>query len=241
MIAHEFAPNVLLLNNRNGVFINGTAGRLPQINCDSEDIAIADFDQDGDLDRSSQEDNAVHEFYINEGNAFFTNFNNRLPISVTNGLLGRYFLDLDFDGDSDLIETNVFVNRPVKIFTNDGKGIFQERTSKLFPTGIVAEGLGMIAEDFNNDGLKDIYVVHRRTAQSLGNDRMLFRNDTATTGINFSPSVIPAEFELYQNYPNPFNPVTRIRIDVPVERIGNPFYTLTVLDALGKGVITLLK
>ncbi|MEZ4688796.1 MAG: hypothetical protein R3A12_00895 [Ignavibacteria bacterium] len=39
-----------MLNQGNGVFINGTQGRLPQFNYDSEDIGIADFDQDGDPD-----------------------------------------------------------------------------------------------------------------------------------------------------------------------------------------------
>ncbi|MBK8552212.1 MAG: T9SS type A sorting domain-containing protein [Ignavibacteria bacterium] len=402
VIAREYAPNVLLLNEGNGVFINGTAGRLPQFNYDSEDIGIADFNQDGFPDIVfASEDNAVHEFYLNDGHAVFTNFNNRLPASITNGLLvtdlnndnypdlifgnsapgnpavptqarvlinnkdttfrdetsirfpadllmvpqdikegdldgdgdkdlifgnetgnrllinngsgiftnetdarlpltgteetrkvtlgdidkdgdldvffanvvfrtgmlsqdrilinngsGYFadetaasipvdnehtmegiFLDVDYDGDDDLITSNVFVNRPVKLFINDGAGFFEERTNEYLPPGVVAEGLGIEPADFNNDGLKDLYVVHRRTAQSLGNDKLLIRKDTTTVGINFNNNISPDNFELKQNYPNPFNPVTVISYSL----IENRFTTLKVYDAMGNEVASLIN
>ncbi|HMQ67519.1 MAG TPA: FG-GAP-like repeat-containing protein [Ignavibacteria bacterium] len=402
VIAREFAPNKLLLNQGNGVFTDGTTGRLPQFNYDSEDIGIADFDRDGDLDLVfASEDNAVHEFYLNDGHGVFTNFNNRLPNSITNGLLvidlnndnypdlifgnsgpgnpatetearvlinnqdttfrdetalrfpagllmvpqdikagdidndgdqdlifgnetgnrilinngsgiftdetiqrlplpgneetrkvtledidndgdldmffanvqfrpgmnpqnrllinndsGYFtdetsarlpldnehttegvFIDIDFDNDPDLITSNVFVNRPVKVFLNNGKGIFEERTSSIFPPGVVAEGLGIITDDLNMDGLKDIYVVHRRSAQSLGSDRLLIRKDTATVGIGSVNLSLPENPELYQNYPNPFNPVTEVGFG-----ISDPgFVTLKVYDMPGNELVTLLN
>lgn len=402
VIAREFAPNVLLLNNGDGTFINGTAGRLPQFNYDSEDIAIADFNQDGYPDIVfASEDNAVHEFYLNNGTSVFTNFNNRLPASITNALLvtdlnndnypdlifgnsapgnpavptqarvlinnmdttfrdetalrfppdllmvpqdikegdidgdgdkdlifgnetgnrvlinngsgiftnetdarlpltgteetrkvtlgdidndgdldiffanvvfragmlhqdrilinngfGYFadetatripkdyehttegiFIDADYDGDLDLITTNVFVNRPVKLFTNNGMGFFEEMTNELLPTGVVAEGLGLVASDFNNDGLKDLYIVHRRTAQSGGNDLLLIRKDTTTVGINHNGSSVPERFELYQNYPNPFNPVTQISYHIDKAS----FTSLKIFDILGNEVAVLVN
>ena len=404
VIAREFAPNVLLLNQGNGVFINGTQGRLPQFNYDSEDIGIADFDQDGDPDLIfASEDNAVHEFYLNDGNGVFTLRQNILPNSISNGLLvidlnndnypdlifgnsgpgnpatpaearvlinnkdlsfgdetalrlpagllmvpqdikkadidndgdqdlifgnetgnrilinngsgvftdetlqrlplpgneetrkvtledidndgdldmffanvqfrsgmnpqnrllinndsGYFtdetstrlpvdnehttegvFLDVDLDNDPDLITSNVFVNRPVKVFLNNGQGVFEERTSSIFPPGVVAEGLGIITEDLNNDDLKDIYIVHRRTAQSLGNDRLLLRIDTGTVGIGYfnTSSSIPDNASLFQNYPNPFNPSTNLGFGI--SEFG--YVSLKVYDVLGNEVSTLVN
>ncbi|MCB0728325.1 MAG: T9SS type A sorting domain-containing protein [Ignavibacteriae bacterium] len=404
VIAREFAPNVLLLNQGNGVFINGTQGRLPQFNYDSEDIGIADFDQDGDPDLIfASEDNAVHEFYLNDGNGVFTLRQNILPNSISNGLLvidlnndnypdlifgnsgpgnpatpaearvlinnkdlsfgdetalrlpagllmvpqdikktdidndgdqdlifgnetgnrilinngsgvftdetlqrlplpgneetrkvtledidndgdldmffanvqfrsgmnpqnrllinndsGYFtdetstrlpvdnehttegvFLDVDLDNDPDLITSNVFVNRPVKVFLNNGQGVFEERTSSIFPPGVVAEGLGIITEDLNNDDLKDIYIVHRRTSQSLGNDRLLLRIDTGTVGIGYfnTSSSIPDNASLFQNYPNPFNPSTNLGFGI--SEFG--YVSLKVYDVLGNEVSTLVN
>ncbi|MDQ3020224.1 MAG: T9SS type A sorting domain-containing protein [Bacteroidota bacterium] len=52
---------------------------------------------------------------------------------------------------------------------------------------------------------------------------------------------LPATFKLEQNYPNPFNPVTRIKFEIPVERIGNPFYTLAIYDIAGRELEILLQ
>ncbi|MBX2975076.1 MAG: T9SS type A sorting domain-containing protein [Ignavibacteriaceae bacterium] len=50
-------------------------------------------------------------------------------------------------------------------------------------------------------------------------------------------NIAPDKFELAQNYPNPFNPITSINYQLPVS--GN--VTLTVYDALGKQVATLVN
>ncbi len=58
-----------------------------------------------------------------------------------------------------------------------------------------------------------------------------------SVGINPISSVVPDAFNLSQNYPNPFNPVTKIAFDIPKQG----FVTLTVYDALGKEVATLIN
>ena len=60
--------------------------------------------------------------------------------------------------------------------------------------------------------------------------------DTSLVGINQISTEIPSEFKLHQNYPNPFNPVTKIQFALPE----NAFVRITVYDALGKEVETLV-
>lgn len=50
VIASEFRPNLLLLNDGEGHFSNVSAQRLPQVNHDSEDVGVGDFDADGCID-----------------------------------------------------------------------------------------------------------------------------------------------------------------------------------------------
>lgn len=76
----------------------------------------------------------------------------------------------------------------------------------------------------------------------VGIDILRVLNPILTSiGISNISNEVPEKFSLYQNYPNPFNPVTKIKFDVPAERIGNSFYRLFVYDALGKQVSTLVN
>ncbi len=50
LLAVEFGQSRLLLNDGEGLFVDATAGRLPSVRHDSEDIGTSDFDGDGDVD-----------------------------------------------------------------------------------------------------------------------------------------------------------------------------------------------
>jgi hypothetical protein len=49
VIANEFRPNLLLLDDGGGRFCDAS-DRLPRAHRDSEDVGVASFDGDGDLD-----------------------------------------------------------------------------------------------------------------------------------------------------------------------------------------------
>lgn len=395
VIANEYQPNKILLNNGLGIFTDGTPGRLPQKFLDSEDIGIADMDRDNDLDIVfATEDHAVHELYFNNGNAVYRDKSSILPNSIANSVLAvdvnndslpdlifgnagasdtpaqnfilinygdttfsdqtatrlpqvlditqdiklgdidgdgdndmvignedgnkihinsgsgfftdetsarlpltgteetrkvtlydvdgdsdldiffanvafrpnrlrqdrlllnngsgiftdmtssnipfdnehtteGIFVDIDYDGDPDLITTNIFNNRPVKVFANNGSGVFEEVTQLVLPPGVLGEGIGIKAGDFNGDNLLDLYIVNRGQQ-----DRLLLRNDTAKTiGLNQLGTEVPRGYSLSQNFPNPFNPSSTIRFELPE----NSFVELYVYDISGRVIEKLVN
>ena len=56
-------------------------------------------------------------------------------------------------------------------------------------------------------------------------------------GINLLQENLPNDFHLFQNFPNPFNPVTKIKYQIP----NNKIVTLKVFDVMGREVKTLVN
>ena len=129
VIANEFRPNILLLNDGRGTFTDGS-DRLPRTERDSEDVGIADFDGDGDLDIVIvSEDDQVNELYLNDGAGAFADESSRIPVTgTTNGLV---VADLDADGHPDLLLAN---NGQDALLVNDGSGHFRDETARRLPT-----------------------------------------------------------------------------------------------------------
>ncbi len=152
--ANEWAPNILMLNDGTGRFVDAS-DRLPDENLDSEDIALADFDGDGDVDVVFvTEDNQRNEYYLNDGTAHFENASDRLPAAgTTNAVVAA---DLDADGDLDLILGNAGQN---VLLVNDGTGRFADETADRLPHRIdVTQDLEL--GDLDADGDLDLVVAN---------------------------------------------------------------------------------
>ena len=108
-LAMEFQPNVLLRNDGRGRFSN-VSDQLPRAEHDSEDIAFADFDRDGDLDLVLvSEDDRKDELYLNDGRGRFVDASDRLvPDDVSNALV---VVDLNEDGAPDVLTGNIGTDR----------------------------------------------------------------------------------------------------------------------------------
>ncbi|MEM9849373.1 MAG: T9SS type A sorting domain-containing protein [Bacteroidota bacterium] len=128
-IAGEYTRNLLLFNDGNGVFSEDPTKLFPKKDVaspftgqDSEDIAFADFDLDGDLDiLFVTEDTPFHELLINDGNGKFTFINYDFDTSNGNAVA---VLDLNADTYPDIIigntgQNDVYLNNQDLTFTKD--------------------------------------------------------------------------------------------------------------------------
>lgn len=183
VIANEYQPNRILLNDGTGKFTNAT-GRLPVKNLDSEEIAIADLNSDGFLDLVfATEDHRVHEMYLNDslGSGYFlTDISNRLPNSTANSVLAQ-----DINGDSipDLIFGNANPgDMPGQnlILINDGNANFTDETSSRLPAELdVTQDIKM--GDLDGDMDLDMVVGNEDGNKILiNNGSGVFTNETLT-------------------------------------------------------------
>ncbi len=83
VVAHEFRPNILLLNDGAGGFQDVSASRLPRTERDSEDVVLFDFDGNGQVDLLfASEDDQVNELFLQSGTRF-TDASELIPVKGT--------------------------------------------------------------------------------------------------------------------------------------------------------------
>ena len=139
-------------------------------------VTVGDYDGDGDLDvfigqqKSSYSNGFIPTPYYdaNDGYPFYLLANDGRGIfrdvTIDAGLGGKRqrhvfsnsFVDLDQDGDLDLLLTNDFCGS--ELFLNDGQGKFSNASERLKPT---AHGFGMSHTfgDYNLDGRLDFISI----------------------------------------------------------------------------------
>ncbi|NKB72220.1 MAG: T9SS type A sorting domain-containing protein [Candidatus Latescibacteria bacterium] len=231
LVGNEGA-NQLLLNDGNGFFAADQPDRLP-LRADTEETREADLgDADGDGDLDIYLANVVlfnrngtlspqNRLLLNDGGGFFTDVTAaQLPQDQGNSFDGD-FIDLDQDGDLDLITANALPSDLYRAYLNDGSGTFTEETAALLPPGLAGEGFDIEAANFNQDGRLDLFLCSRG-----GMDRLLHGRRRATA-VEGTTALGPEQLSLEQNVPNPFNSDTVIRFTLPVaSRIRLSLYNL---------------
>jgi hypothetical protein len=128
-------------------------------------IAINDFDQDGYIDIAVANDSMFEFLYHNKGDGCFEEVGLAAEVAVNeNGKtyagMGIDFQDYDNDGLPDLVITDLAHER-YALYRNSGDGSFTNATytSGLGRFSAPHSGWGIHFFDYDNDGLKDIFVA----------------------------------------------------------------------------------
>lgn len=163
VVAVEYYRNLILYGNGKGEF---TVDRnaFSAKNYDSEDVQIADFDRDEDLDVIFvSEDNQVNEYYRNRGDGLFEDISDTFPVSgITNG---SDQADVDGDSDIDLLLGNAGQNQ---LLLNDGKGQFVRSVNGLPDINDVTQDVEF--GDLDGDGDHDAIIANEDANYLLIND-----------------------------------------------------------------------
>ena len=175
LIANEHRPNIFLVNDGNGRFTNESATRIPQVDHDSEDIGIADFDLDGDLDIVIvSEDDQTNELYLNNGDGTFADAGERIPVTGTSNSV--VVTDINLDGAADILIGN---NGQNHVLINDGKASFTDETVARFGAFVdVTQDLTLA--DVDGDGDEDLLIGNEDQNRLLINDGSgVFQDESA--------------------------------------------------------------
>ncbi|HYD87487.1 MAG TPA: VCBS repeat-containing protein [Vitreimonas sp.] len=168
----EWRSNRILINDGSGRFtlaVNALPAPPPAeltrpahiqhpLQKDSEDVSIADFDRDGDLDlilvveddqrlgRSN-----VHQYFRARGDRTYERVYGQLPDSVANAVAHA---DITGDGADDVIVSGDGQDR---LLINDGRGGFRDETAARLPTeASIAQDVEFL--DIDRDGDLDLVL-----------------------------------------------------------------------------------
>jgi len=198
-LASDFETNELRFNNGDGTFRDGTqqAGVTDVENAMGS--VIADFDEDGHLDwfvTSIWEPRADFDnhwgttgnrLYMGDGAGTFVDESESRGVRDAMWAWGADAVDLENDGDLDLVVTNgritgprnaylfePFFDDPTRVFVNDG-GTFHDRAiaSNVLHDG---QGRGVVPFDMERDGDMDLLIV------GFGEPLTLYQNESDEVG-----------------------------------------------------------
>jgi hypothetical protein len=173
-------------------------------------VAVADYDNDGDLDLFAA-NYGPDRLFRNRGDGTFEDVSKSLNIQSDKWSCSAAFFDADNDGFLDL-SINQYVDydstRVCKdptgrsnfcgpkeflplsdvLLHNNGNGTFTDVSSSSGMRSTKAAALGVICEDFNADGRQDIYVANDTYANNMWINRggLKFVDDALILGCAFN-------------------------------------------------------
>jgi hypothetical protein len=217
----------LYVNNGNGIFTLNTASSFTGFS--SGDIAIADSDNDGDMDiliTGALTSGSITKLYTNNGTGTFSEVVGTPFIGTM--ISATEFADFDNDGDKDilLVGAGVFngVAAIAHIYQNQGNNTFV-LSNELIATYFASIAIADI------DGDNDLDFIFGGTHFSQGairNPKLYLNNLNSPLGVLDINNGIDVSY-----FPNPSKDVVHFRIANKVEKI-------TLFNLLGQEVLSKL-
>ncbi|MFQ5691052.1 MAG: FG-GAP-like repeat-containing protein [Gemmatimonadota bacterium] len=195
-VANE-GPNALFRNNGDGTFSEkgGSMGVSGPESAESRDAAMADFDDDGDVDLVVVHADSPPSLYSNQRGGRFEEVGTARGLGARGaGPVGSAAVevgDYDNDGGLDLVMVGGGRGRG-GLYRNRGDGSFEPDRRSRALTRALAAARDVRFLDFDNDGHLDLILTGEPTGASrLGT--ALFHND-GSGGFEDTSSHLPREF-----------------------------------------------
>lgn len=177
-----------LYSNRRGIFTEKSDRLHPPPRGVDNRVTFADLDNNALVDIYLHNPPTGNLCYDNLGSWKFRSRSCPLPRS-DNSKGSIAFADFDADGDLDLLFLSIVQAdslKPLWLYENDGIGNFTNGLNFGAPTTSNAAVAGIVAADFNNDGLPDIfkYDLNDPCELYLNEGNFRFRETAAENGID---------------------------------------------------------
>ncbi len=176
-------PRILMNNvggSSPGFYTDETSTRFPTMNLFSEEVSLADVDNDGDLDAYfcngavASPTPMQDRLFINDGTGHFTDQTvGRLPIQNLPNAQDCDFVDLDADLDLDAVISHRAASNPggrIRVYLNNGAGVFTDITTAATNT---TDTYGIALADIDGDLDMDLFGVN----SGAGGADFLWRGD----------------------------------------------------------------
>lgn len=180
-----------LFLNQGGKFVEAPSSRGANDAGYGMGVAAGDYDTDGDVDLyvTNVGPNAL---YRNDGTGHFVNVAATAGVDDASWSTSATFADFDDDGDLDLFHANYIhwsieaemncysgsvltycppenYNAPARdrLYRNNGDGTFTDVSAASGIHRVFGNGFGVVAADFNRDGLMDLFIANDQMVDQL--------------------------------------------------------------------------
>ena len=185
----------LYRNNGDGTFTDVTDESGAGVGGFGMGCAAADIDDDGDVDLYITR-LGTDVLLVNDGHGGFVDRTEAAGLATPGFSTSAAFLDIDrdglpdlyvaryvrvtpstarscfgIDGERDFCNPTVYQAQTDRLYRNLGNGRFEDITSAAGIDAVAGYGLGLLASDFDGDGLVDIYVANDQSPAFLWHNR----------------------------------------------------------------------